>query len=364
MDRNLVLPRSIRYLIAVADLHSFTRAAEVLCVSQPTLSQQIKQLEDLLEVQLLDRSGRSVRLTAAGEVYLYHARRALGELNTAKRAIHELQDLSRGSIRLGMTPITDYLAIPLLEEFNCRYPGITVNTLEMPQNDIKAALADDCVDIGMAFSSTLSTEECSDDVDSHILFFETLSLAVGNSHHLAGHKGPMSKHALEKEPLVLFNDHYELRRNLDLYCLEQSIKLPIAMEATSLSVIIEMVRLGRLATILPDTISCGQPGLHSIGLLPELPHHTISLICRKGTYKSPACQAFAEVATEWSTARKQLNKLRFCPIVEVSAHTRPSSAEDDVFDEGSADASDGKPEHRQRSGTNQPKTTFGAKPPG
>jgi len=77
MDRNLIFPRSLRYLMAVADMQSFTRAAEVLYVSQPTLSQQIKQLEDLLDVQLLDRSGRSVRLTAAGDVYLHYARPSL-----------------------------------------------------------------------------------------------------------------------------------------------------------------------------------------------------------------------------------------------------------------------------------------------
>ena len=351
MERNVVFPRSIRYLMAVAEHHSFTRAAEVLYVSQPTLSQQIKQLEDLLDVQLLDRTGRSVRLTAAGELYVHHARRALGELDTAKRAIHELQDLSRGSIRLGMTPITDYLAIPLLEQFNARYPGITVNTLEMPQDDIKAALAEDRVDIGIAFSSTLSTEECSDDVDSHILFIETLNLAVGNGHHLAGQKGPMSKHALEQEPLVLFNDHYALRRNIDLYCLEQGIKLPIAMEASSLSVIIEMVRMGRLATILPDTISCAQHGLHSIALLPELPHHTISLICRKGTYKSPACQAFAEVAAEWSTVRCQVtpsHRLRPCPMIDVCAHTKSPSADGGSFDAAALDESD---DDEARSGT-------------
>lgn len=333
MDRNMVFPRSIRYLIAVADMHSFTRAAEALYVSQPTLSQQIKQLEDVLDVQLLDRSGRTVRLTAAGEVYLHHARRALGELDTAKRAIHELHDLSRGSLRLGMTPITDYLAVPVLEKFNARYPGITVNTLEMPQDEIKAALAEDRVDIGIAFSSTLSTEEPSDDVDSHVLFIETINLAVGCDHPLALQQGPMSKHALEQVPLVMFNSSYALRRHIDVYCMEQGINLPVAMEASSLSVIIEMVRLGRLATILPDTISCAQHGLHSIALLPELPHHTISLICRKGTYKSPACQAFVDVAAEWSAVRCQVtpsHRLRPCPMVDVCARTKLASADGEM----------------------------------
>ena len=336
MDRSIIFPRSIRYLLAVAEHHSFTRAAEVLYVSQPTLSQQIKQLEDLLNVQLLDRSGRTVRLTAAGEVYLHHARRALGELDAGKRAIHELQDLSRGSLRLGMTPITDYLAIPLLNHFNARYPGITVSTLEMPQNDIKVALAEDQVDIGIAFSSTLTTEECSDEIDSHILFIETLSLAFGKNHPLAGQQGPLSKHALEQESLVLFNPVYALRRHIDRYCLEHGITPRIAMEATSLSVILEIIRLGRLATILPDTIACAQHGLHSISLLPELPHHTISLICRKDANKSPACLAFEELAAEWSTARCQIkpsHRLRPCPLTDSCAHDEFRSAFDDDFGE-------------------------------
>ncbi|MGA9164124.1 MAG: transcriptional regulator CynR [Thiobacillus sp.] len=336
MDRNIIFPRSIRYLLAVAEHHSFTRAAEVLCVSQPTLSQQIKQLEDLLDVQLLDRTGRTVRLTAAGEVYLHYARRALGELNTATRAIHELQDLSRGSLRLGMTPITDFLTTPLLEQFNARYPGITVSTLEMPQDDIKGALAENRVDLGIAFSGTLSTEESSDDIDSHILFIETLSLAVGKDHHLAGQQGPLSKHALEQEPLVMFNTDYALRRHIDLYCLEHGITPPIAMEATSLSVIVEIVRLGRLATILPDTIACSQHGLYSIPLLPELPRHTITLICRKGSHKSPACQAFAELAAEWTTGRcklKTCHRFRPCPLTDACARDKSRAAIDVIFDE-------------------------------
>ena len=80
MQSKLIFPRSIRYLVAVAEHHSFTRAADVLHVSQLTLSQQIRLLEEALDVQLLDRSGRNVRLTDAGSVYLHHARRALGEL--------------------------------------------------------------------------------------------------------------------------------------------------------------------------------------------------------------------------------------------------------------------------------------------
>src|SRR6478735_2675794 len=72
-----MLLRHIRYLLAVAEHRNFTRAAQALHVSQPTLSQQIRQLEVALGALLLDRTGRSVRLTDAGEAYVSHARRAL-----------------------------------------------------------------------------------------------------------------------------------------------------------------------------------------------------------------------------------------------------------------------------------------------
>lgn len=303
MHRKIVFPRSIRYLLAVAEHKSFTRAADALAVSQPTLSQQIKQLEESLDVQLLDRSGRSVRLTDAGEVYLLHARRALGELHAAQRAIHDLQDLSRGSLRLGMTPITDYLTAPLLDAFNAHYPGISVSTLEMPQHDIECGVAEDRIDVGIAFTNTLSSMAASSKIEAHVLFDEALNLAVGQGHGRAGDRSPFSAATLAEEPLVLLSPDFVLRRYVDMYCRQHGITPHIAMETNSLSVIVEIVRLGRLATILPDTIATAQHGIQSIKLAPPLPNHTITLICRNGGYKSPACVAFGELAVDWCSLR-------------------------------------------------------------
>ena len=320
MDRNIVSSRAVRYLLAVAELRSFTRAAEALYVSQPSLSQQIKQLEESLDVQLLDRTGRTVRLTAAGEVFLRHARRALVELDAGKRAVHQLQDLSRGSLQVAMTPITEYLAIPLLENFTSRYPGVALTTLEMCQADIEAAVAADKIDLGIAFTNILTTEARSADIETHILFIETLHLAVGKAHRYAGKEAPISGHALEEMPLAMLNSTFALRRHIDLYCMEHGITPQIAVETNSVSMIVEMVRLGRLATILPRAIACAQCGLYPVMLVPELPHHTITMFCRRGAYKSPACVAFAELASEWSTRRCQAEpseRLRPCPLAET-----------------------------------------------
>ena len=99
-----MLLRHIRYLLAVAEHRNFTRAAQALHISQPTLSQQIRQLEEALGALLLDRTGRSIRLTDAGEAYVSHARRALQQLESGKRAISDVQDLSRGVLHIAATP--------------------------------------------------------------------------------------------------------------------------------------------------------------------------------------------------------------------------------------------------------------------
>ncbi|GAA3079124.1 hypothetical protein GCM10020000_75930 [Streptomyces olivoverticillatus] len=151
MDMALEL-RHLRYLLAVAEHANFTRAAEDLHISQPTLSQQIKQLERAVGAQLLDRTGRTVRLTDAGETYVHYARRALRDLAAAERAVLDVADLSLGHLRLALTPtFTAYLVGPLAAELHTRHPGITLDVREMTQDRIEAGLLADEVDLGIAF---------------------------------------------------------------------------------------------------------------------------------------------------------------------------------------------------------------------
>ena len=308
MNKRDVFPRSLQYLIAIAEHGSYTRAAEVLHVSQPTLSQQIKQLELLLQSPLLDRSGRGVRLTDMGEVYLRHARRAWGELNAGTRAINDLKNLSRGSLRVGWTPITEYLTCSLLANFFSRYPSITLNTLEMPQNDIETAVAEDRIDLGIVFSRPITDASKSRDFEIFTLFEEALCVAVGNDHPFAKRRTRISASDFSNESLVLLNNNFALRRRIDNYCLANKIEPNVAVETDSLSVIVEMVQLSPLATVLPSTIVISHLGLNSILPSPDLPHHTVSLIWHRGGYKSPACLAFLEMAAD-KTARLLQNNL-------------------------------------------------------
>lgn len=321
MDRRSVFPRSLQYLIAIAEHGSYTRAAEALYVSQPTLSQQIKQLEESLDTPLLDRSGRTVRLTDAGEVYVRHARRAWGELDAGTRAIHDVKNLSRGLLRLGWTPITDYLTCRLLERFNNRHPGITLSTLEMPQDDIETAVSEGTIDVGITFSMPFEANVHSSELVAHRLFEETLCLAVGAEHPYADRRKQMDAQEVAKESLALLNTNFALRHHIDQYCLEQNITPRIAVDTNSLNVIIELIQVGRLATILPESIVKSQCGLYSIRLTPELPLKAITVISRQGGYQSPAYVAFMQLATEWSRNRlpeTPMQRLKVCPLSERS----------------------------------------------
>src|SRR5215831_19557336 len=127
MNLNQIELRHLRYFLAVADTAHFTRAAAKLHVTQPTLSHQIRELEAQLNLQLFDRVGRRVKLTAAGETLLPHARRVVRELAEAQTALDELHGLKRGALRVGIVQTVNACVIPdIVARFSAAHPGITV----------------------------------------------------------------------------------------------------------------------------------------------------------------------------------------------------------------------------------------------
>lgn len=290
--------RHIRYLLAVAEHGSFTRAAEELHISQPTLSQQVRQLERAVGVQLLDRSGRTVRPTDAGTAYLHHARRALRDLAAGERALGDVADLSRGVLRLAMTPtFTAYLIGPLAALFHGRHPGIDLEAREMTQDQIEAALLADEVDLGIAF-----TGHHLPGIAGAGLFTESLSLVVGPPHPLAGHTEPLPVRELAAHSLALLSDDFVTRGHIDAHFAEHRVEPHIAVQANSINALTEIVQHAPLATVLPDAITRAHPQLHPIPVEPGLPPRTVALLCRESAYRSAAARAFTELVREESRA--------------------------------------------------------------
>src|SRR5215469_4114615 len=177
----ILMLRSIRYVLTVAELKNFTRAAEALHVSQPALSQQIRQLENELGGALFDRSGRAISLTEFGRVYIEHARQALVHLDAGRRALNEVRDLTRGLLRLAYTPtFAEYLIGPALRGFREAHPAIALEVSERPLEDIEGGLERDELDIGIGF-----TDVRSDEIEVRPLFAEHMALLVASRHPLA-----------------------------------------------------------------------------------------------------------------------------------------------------------------------------------
>jgi LysR family cyn operon transcriptional activator len=284
--------RHLKYLLAVAEHGRFTRAAEALHVSQPTLSQQVAQMERALQIQLLDRTGPTVQLTDAGVAYVQHARRVLQEMTLAKLALTDVENLSRGTLRLAMTPtFTLYLVGPVIGEFHNRHPGVTLKIIEMAQERIEPALLADTVDLGIAFGRPHLPG-----IDGTALYAENLSLVVGAGHPLAGRHTPMPLSELDGRRVGLLSPEFITRDHIDAYFAEHDVHPEVAVEVSSITALISIIEHTDLVTVLPDAIVHRQPGVRRIALDPSMDTRTVSLLRRESAYESFAARAFTALA--------------------------------------------------------------------
>jgi LysR family transcriptional regulator, cyn operon transcriptional activator len=289
-----MLLRHIRYLTAVVDQGSFTRAAQLLHVSQPALSQQIKELEDRLGVQLLDRSGRHIRPTDAGDVYLRYARRVMSELDEAARAVRDVADLSIGSLRVGVTPsVAAYLIGPLLTRFRSKYPGIAFSIRVVSHEEMEPALRDDRLDIGIGFGD-LPVE----DIEAIPLHTERLALIVAERRWSA-RKKYVTPSEVAAMPLALLDASFSVRRSADRYFAREGLRPAVAVEANSIAALVAIVRQTDLVTILPENVV--DSGLHVVLFRPELELRPAALLRRRNAYQSAAVRAFVAIVQETVT---------------------------------------------------------------
>jgi LysR family cyn operon transcriptional activator len=286
-----MLLRHLRYLLAVADHGGFTRAAEALHVSQPTLSQQIRQLEETLGVSLFDRTSRTVKPTDAGAAYIECARRVLVELEAGKRALHDVKDLSRGSLRLAMTPtFMAYLVGPLVRDYVAQFPNIHLEIFELSMDDIEAGLLDDSLDVAIAFTQVRNA-----DIESIPAFTETLGVMVGRDHPLYESQVALSAEQVAQLDFALLAPDFVTRTRINEYFAQEQITPKVVIEVNSVNTLLEVIRHTAIATILPEPIATQDRALRKIPLQGEAPTRGAALLRRKNNYHSAASVAFMEL---------------------------------------------------------------------
>ncbi|PYS20426.1 MAG: LysR family transcriptional regulator, partial [Acidobacteria bacterium] len=212
--------RQLRYFCAVVRARSFTRAAEQLGITQPSLSQQIRTLEKRIGNPLFERLGRSIRLTPHGEALLQPATDILRQVAEANSTVANLNKGVRGQLRVGVIPtVMPYLIAPRIREFLDRFPEVQLSLIEEPTPQLIQQLQSGDLDVAISGLPVRHPEVvCSE------LFREPLFLAIAGEHPLSEAK-QIHLFDLRKERLLLLKDGHCLRQDALMTCTRAKLKL-------------------------------------------------------------------------------------------------------------------------------------------
>ncbi|MFC1748014.1 LysR substrate-binding domain-containing protein [Pseudomonadota bacterium] len=292
--------RDLNYLIAVADLRHFGQAAERCFVSQPTLSGQIKKLEEELGVVLFERTKRSVELTAIGEAIVEQARNVLEQADALKHIALSHQDPMIGPLRMGAIPtLSPYLMPLILKPLRKRYPQLKLVLSEEYTDTLLTRLSHHEIDAAL-----LATEVDEPEFESIPLFDEPFWLAHPRSHRFADKK-EIKQIDLNRADLLLLSEGHCFAEQAMAVChmKKRDVQSDMAdLRAASLETLLQMVAAGFGCTLLPALAL--RAGLAKdrgiIARQLELPDtfRRVSLVYRRTFPRTQALEAFAELVCE------------------------------------------------------------------
>jgi len=239
--------RQLEYLVAVAEERNFRRAAERVHTTQPTLSEQLKALEERLGVQLVERTRSRVALTPIGIRIVAVARRMLADANDIKALAASDGDELTGVLRIGLPPtIGPYLLASLIPEFKRVYPGLKLYIREELPSRLPGGLIEGAHDLIVTLLPVRSRE-----IVTLPLFREPLRLAVVHSHPLGSRDG-VRRADLEGLDVLTLAAGHQLHDAVNGLCEEVGARLRLDYEGTSLDTLREMVATGLGVTFLPE----------------------------------------------------------------------------------------------------------------
>lgn len=243
--------RHLRYFRAVAEAGSFTRAAAEIGLTQPTLSQQIAQLESELGVILLTRGRREWRLTQAGEMVLQYSRRVIGDTSALRRSLDELSSLQRGSLSVAVLPLLAQGLLPLaLPRFHEAHREIRVTVLEMTVDQMAKALAQGVIDVGIGCLGT------SLKLKGEHLFSEELVAVMAETDPLAEYPS-VTITDLAKRPMIVPPPGYGTR-NLILVAWAKARRPPVfSLEIAALPSMLSAAKSSGGCAIMPASALWG-----------------------------------------------------------------------------------------------------------
>lgn len=278
----------------VVEERSFTRAAQVQNMTQPSVTKQIGALEDHLQVQLFTRQGKQVHLTPAGELVYEYARQVTHLINRCEAAVQELRTPGGGNIRLGCVHTIGLFTLPdLLADYAREHPRVKINVKTGNNIETVTMLLHGEVDLGIT-----TTPQLHERIESRPLFDDPL-LIVASPEYAANLPKPLSLADLARQPMISYVKGARFRITVDQILEQVGISPNVIMEFDNHEAIKTMVRLGFGVALEPHSAVSGdlEQGHLVVLQAPDLPNssRTTSLILRRDERRSPAVEAFVRL---------------------------------------------------------------------
>jgi LysR family hydrogen peroxide-inducible transcriptional activator len=280
--------------VALADTGHFGKAAERTFVSQPTLSAQLKKLEEYLGVKLVERQPKNVQLTDVGKQIVVRARRMLDEGDEIIALARNNTDPFAGKLKIGLIPtIGPYLLPRVMQRIRKSLPQLGLMLYEHQTESLLKRLRDGEVDLGI-----LALPVAQDGLDTRVLYEEAFTVALPNEHPLAA-KSSIKVSDLKGQTLLLLEDGHCLREQALEVCSRIGVREAEDFRATSLETLRQMVVAGLGITLLPETAVespfGSQRGLAIRPFTKPAPTRTVGGVWRKSSTRAPAIAAVCDI---------------------------------------------------------------------
>lgn len=286
--------RALRYFTEVVRQQSFTRAAQKLFVTQPTISKMLRQLEEELGCTLLLRDGRRLHLTDSGQAVYQRGLAILQEFHQLEAEIGDINELKTGELRLGIPPMVGMQIAGSISAFRRRYPGVALKISEFGGLTVQQAVLAGTLDIAL----TALPVDAGLPLNTLPLMHHPLCVLLPRHPAWLGRQ-QIGLTELAQHPLLIFNEEFSLNRQLMQAFQRLSLTPTIAVRSGQWDFLAAMVQAEMGLAILPEPI-CQRLDKHSLLWLPlesEL-KWSLGLIWREGSYLSRSAQAWIACCRE------------------------------------------------------------------
>ncbi|MCP2027534.1 LysR family cyn operon transcriptional activator [Flavobacterium sp. HSC-32F16] len=288
--------RQLKYFLKAKELLNFTEAASVLFISQSTLSQQIKQLEDELQVPLFNRIGKRITLTEAGNLFSVYAQQSISKASDGLEVLKDLNNLEAGKIAIGVTYALRHVVTKALIVFSSEYPKIQFQIVFGTSQELIQKLNLFELDVILTFEEIAS--------EAHFkyreLFTSPMALVTSSETPFI-HKKNISLDEVSSLPLALPSSGFSTTQFINKAFEKNNLNPKVTIEINDIPTLLELIKTGKWHTILTKTTIENENELFAIPIKGENMTRTAMLISLKEVYEKKAVIAFLK------TLMKNLN---------------------------------------------------------